>query len=434
MIARLAMALACAALWLAGPVAAQPSDDIPKAAGDTAPDAPAEPDPAPIVPPIVAPIVDAPPTEPTVTELPGAPVPASPQPSRFTRSLAGSVQLDYLAVPTDRRVRRGALDGASVELSLKLAVDIGRHTANVKVCVACHGPEFGMANVELRAFDELNARVGRFTPSFGSFPIRHDPANHRTSDKPLPYDMGRMLEYQEWNEGILPAPWVDNGLEIFGSHFIGAHQIDYAAYAIGGPKGTADRGDFDYTLSRSGERYYIDNNSQPTVGGRFGLTLRLSADSLLSLGASTMAGHYDPDARLGFLITGADLVLQLGRLFLRAEYLGRWTEIDTQSASRYKYALPDNNEDAFVFKDGFYAELEVPVGRVDLIARWDGLRRFGNVLATSSLRSRSVVLRYTAGAAIGIGHGMRIKTSVEAYDFSDLDDQLAIHVGLVGSF
>ena len=38
---------------------------------------------------------------------------------------------------------------------------------------------------------------GRFTPSFGDFPVRHDPANHRTNDKPLPYDMGRMLHIRD---------------------------------------------------------------------------------------------------------------------------------------------------------------------------------------------------------------------------------------------
>lgn len=65
-------------------------------------------------------------------------------------------------------------------------------------------PHFGRRGPCLA--DELNFRVGRLTPAFGSFPLRHDPANHRTSDKPLPYDMGRMLRFREWNEGVLPAP------------------------------------------------------------------------------------------------------------------------------------------------------------------------------------------------------------------------------------
>src|SRR5207237_2426714 len=131
------------------------------------------------------------------------------------RTFAGSLQLDYLAAPTEPQPRQSTLDGATVELSLKLAVDFSQSaSANVKACFACHGFETGMAYVELRAADELRLRVGRMTPAFGSFPLRHDPANHLTSDKPLPYDMGRMLRRIDWNEGILPAPWVDTGIEV----------------------------------------------------------------------------------------------------------------------------------------------------------------------------------------------------------------------------
>ena len=44
------------------------------------------------------------------------------------RSFAGSVQLDYLAVPTEDIGRDQALDGATVELSLKLAIETGMQT------------------------------------------------------------------------------------------------------------------------------------------------------------------------------------------------------------------------------------------------------------------------------------------------------------------
>jgi hypothetical protein len=354
------------------------------------------------------------------------------------RNFAGSVQFDYLAVPTERIARPSSLDTGTVEVSLKLAVDLtDRVSANVKLCVACHGTEFGMAYFDMRIADALNVRVGRFTPAFGSFPLRHDPANHRTSDKPLPYDMGRMVDYKEWNEGILPAPWVDNGVELDGVMFFGSSQLDYAAYAIGGPKGNADGNDFDYTLSRSGERYYLDNNSQPSVGGRLALTTRFSEATSLALGGSVMGGRYDPEARLGFLIAGADAVLRIDRAFLRAEYLIRRTQIalGDDPAARFKYGPGANGMyDDEIVKDGFYVEAEAPVGRVDLIARWDGLRRFGNVVVTSPLRSKSIVLRYTAGVAVRVIAGVRIKASIEQYDFSDLPDEIAAHLGVAGSF
>jgi hypothetical protein len=353
------------------------------------------------------------------------------------RNFAGSVQLDYLAVPTERIARDQALDGATVELSLKMTQDFGAHvTSSVKVCVACHGLEVGMAYFDLRFADEASVRVGRFTPAFGSFPLRHDPANHRTSDKPLPYDMGRMLHLREWNEGILPAPWVDNGVELSGTHFVDDGQLDYALYAVSGPKGPADALDFDYTLSRSGERYYVDNNSEPSVGARLGGSLELG-DNTVTVGASGMAGHYDPDAELGFAIVGADLVLRRGRAALRAEYLARWTEmaIGDDPETRFKYGPgADGTYADFSRRDGFYLEGEVPAGPLELIARWDGLRRKGNVAATSPLRSESAIFRYTLGAAIRIRGGLRLKTSVELYDFSDFDDELALHLGVAGPF
>ncbi len=355
------------------------------------------------------------------------------------RNFAGSVQLDYLAVPTEDVGRKTSLDGATVELSLKLAMDFNENvSSNIKLCVACHGMEVGMAFFDARVADELNFRVGRFTPSFGNFPLRHDPANHRTSDKPLPYDMGRMLRIDDWNMSVLPAPWVDNGIEIGGTHFYGdASRFDYAVYAVGGPKGSEDAADFDYKQSRSRERYYVDNNSRPAVGAHLGGSLELADSVVLSSGVSGMAGHYDPDNDLAFWVVGGHLALQYKRAVLRTEYLLRRTEmyLGDNPETRFKYGPgEDGAYDNFFLKDGFYAEIEVPVGSFDLIARWDGLRRFGNVLASSALRSRSALLRYTAGMAYRMRTGLRLKTSFEIYDFSDFEDEVALHMGIAGPF
>lgn len=359
------------------------------------------------------------------------------QKDRFGHNFAGSVQIDYLAVPTQKIAADRGFDGATVELSLKVAVDLDDHvSANVKICVACHGLEVGMAFFDLRVADELNVRVGRFTPAFGNFPLRHDPANHRTSDKPLPYDMGRMLRLREWNLGVLPAPWVDNGIEIGGTVFGESRQFDYAVYAIGGPKGGVDAVDFDFISSRNPDRYYLDNNSEPSVGGRLAGSLELGPVAV-SLGASGMAGRYDPERLLNFIVLGADLVLQVGRVYLRSEYLVRRTELSLgeSPAQRFRYGPDEDGRfDDFFLKDGFYSELEVPIGDLDVIARVDGLRRFGNVVATSALRSESAILRSTAAFAYRLVGGIRLKTSVEFYDFSDFEDEVAAHLGIAGSF
>jgi hypothetical protein len=353
------------------------------------------------------------------------------------RNFAGSIQVDYMAVPTQEIARQTALDGATVELSMKLAIDFSKNTsANVKVCYACHGFEVGMAFFDIRVADQLNFRAGRFTPSFGEFPLRHDPANHRTSDKPLPYDMGRMLRLREWNEGVLPAPWVDNGLEISGTQFFGTQtQVDYAVYAVMGPKANSDALDLDFTQSRS--LYYVDNNSRPTVGGRLAGTLGLGDSSSLSIGGSGMYGTYDPDNKLHFAIAGADFVLRLDHVFLRAEALVRRTQfaLGTDPAKRFRYGPgPDGKYDDYFIKEGFYAELEVPAGPFDFVLRWDGLRRSGNVPLTSPLRSESALLRYTAAMTYRIYGALRLKLSGERYDFSDFDDEVAIHIGLAGPF
>ena len=363
---------------------------------------------------------------------------AAPAAAEKDYNASGSVQLDYLAMPTERFARATTFDATTMELSLKVDIDFTPvASASVKVCFACHGFEAGMAYVDLRAADELVVRIGRMTPAFGAFPARHDPANHRTSDKPLPYDMGRMPRLRDWNEGILPAPWVDNGVEVLGTHFLEGGRIEYAAYAIAGPKGPADAADFDFTLSRSPAQYYLDNNSQPAVGARFGGMIELTDAASITLGASGMAGTYDPERRLTFLIVGADVAAQLGGVMVRGEYLFRRTEIalGADPASRFKYGPgADGRFDDFFVKDGFYAEVEVPVGRVDLIARWDGLRRRGNVLADSELSSRSHFLRYTAGAAVRVAGEVRIKGSVELYDFSDFDTEVGVHLGAATAF
>jgi hypothetical protein len=249
--------------------------------------------------------------------------------------------------------------------------------------------------------------------------------------------MGRMLRLRDWNEGIMPAPWVDNGIEAFGTHFFSGGQIDYAAYLVAGPKAGPDAVDFDFTLSRSPAQYYVDNNSAPVAGGRIGGTIELGGDASLTLGASAMAGHYDPHRTRSFYVAGADAVLDLAKAVLRAEYLLRRTEMSLgdDPASRFKYGPgPDGTFADYFVKDGFYVEAEVPVPRVDLIARWDGLRRRGNVLATSALSSRSTLYRYTVAAAIRVDSEIRIKASAELYEFSDFDREVAFHFGVATAF
>jgi hypothetical protein len=366
---------------------------------------------------------------------------ALPTPSfGLDRNFAGSGQLDYHYVPQPPEgVRRTTFGAFTAEVALKLAVDLSDQvSANVKVCYGCHGFELGMAHFDFRLADEINLRVGRFSPTFGAFTLRHDPANQYLSDKPLIYDMGRMLRSREWNQGVLPSPFPDNGIELNGTHWFGdVLQLDYAVWAVSGFKGDDDAFDLDFQQSRVA--YYVDNNDEPTVGGRIGATFRLSSSSDLTLGMSGQYGHFDSNRRLSYAIIGSDLSLRVGRTDLRLEYLLRRQQFDVQNpaALRYDVVGPGGN---FFLKQGAYAELSVPVAAsIELIARADGMYRVGNLPALSLLSVRSTVTRYTLGTMFGLSAGLRAKLSAEVWDFSDADvegrqTELTWHAAIVGTY
>lgn len=359
------------------------------------------------------------------------------------RTFGASGQLDYFFVPTEKGASARAIgfDGFTPEIAAKVAADLSEHlSANVKVCYGCHGLEVDMAHLDYRVRDELSFRAGRFSPSFGAYNLRHDPANHGLSDKPLPYDMGRMLRMRSWNFGVLPSPFPDQGVEVSGTHWFGeSAQLDYAAYAVSGFRAASPAMDLDFVQSRTPGVYYVDNNSRPTVGGRTALTLKLAPDSDLTFGASGMYGTFDPTNSLSYAIVGADVSLRIGQTNVRAEYLLRRQDFDVGDPTRFKYALAAQRSDFFV-KHGAYVELEQPLGpRVTLLGRVDGLFRVGNVEAGSELSQRSSVGRATLGSIFTIERSLRLKASVEGYDFSDGDANgrhvaVGFHVASVWTF
>lgn len=358
------------------------------------------------------------------------------------RNFAGSAQIDYNFVPTERSAKAfpNGFDGFTSEFALKLAVDFSEKvSANVKVCYGCHGIEADMAYFDFRIADELNLRAGRFSPSFGAFNLRHDPANHRLSDKPLPYDMGRMLRMRQWNMGVLPSPFPDNGVELNGLKQFGGVQLDYAAYAVTGFKADVAPLDIDFKQSRSPALYYIDNNARPTVGGRVALTLKLGDASDMTLGGSFMRGTFDPENELAYAIFGGDLAFRLDKTNIRMEYLARRQDFSTANKGVFKYVVEDKNGDFFM-KHGGYIEIEQSLTpELDLIGRADGLARIGNVDAASELSKKSSMLRYTVGMAYAIERGLRVKFSTELWDFSDRDSHghkldVSMHAALAGSF
>jgi hypothetical protein len=363
-------------------------------------------------------------------------------------NIAGSAQLDYEYVPTAANGNanagtNGTFDGFTMEAAVKLSVDINEHvSSNVKVCVGCHGFEADMFYFDFRAIDELNLRVGRFSASFGSFVLRHDPANQKLTDKPLPYDMGRMLRKTAWNNGVLPAPFPDNGVELDGTHWFGDKaQLDYAAYAIMGFKNDLDANPTDLNFTEAHlPNYWVDNNGRPTVGARIAMTLKTGSASDVSFGASGMYGVYDPHDRFSYAILGGDLSIRIRRTNLRMEYLVRRQQMDMDNPSLFKYGVPAQGGDFFA-KHGAFVELEQPLVKdLDIIGRLDGMYRVGNVPLTSTLSSNASVVRETLGLAYAIDRNFRLKTSGELWEFSGPDPttgnktEVSVHLGFVGTF
>jgi len=374
---------------------------------------------------------------------------ASTRARAIERNFAGSAQLDYFLVPAETSAPgpRTTYDGFTAEVALKLAVDVSDHlSANVKMCHGCHGFELPMAYFDYRVRDELNFRIGRFSPSFGAFNVRHDPANHATSSKPLPYDMGRMLRMNEWNLGVIPSPFPDNGIEIGGTHWFGDRaQIDYAVYAVSGFKADEGVPDIEWSHSLSTYGQLNDNNGRPAGGARWALTLKLGEANDVTGGASVMYGTYDPANRVAYLITGVDLSARLGRTQLRFEYLMRRQSflndgsMDVGGMSPWKEPIAVGEIQVFN-KHGAYLEIErAMTDALTLVARADGLYRVGNELVSVNMPTRAAIFRYTGGATLAVIPGWRVKASAELWAFSDnppihQDLELALHLALVGTF
>lgn len=357
------------------------------------------------------------------------------------RNFAGSAMLDYHFTPGNEQPRPTNFDGLTTELALKAAIDVSdRFSASVKVCYGCHGFEVPMAHLDYRFGDALSLRIGRFSPSLGAFNVRHDPANHRLSSKPLIYDMGRMLRMREWNLGVVPSPFPDNGAELSGTRwFRDTVQLDYAAYVVSGFKSDASGIDLDWQKSRSGEAYYIDNNHRPAVGGRVVVTTRISDSADITVGGSLQHGSPDAARRFTYTFFGGDLTLRVRRTNFRMEYLARRQSFDTSDQSQLAYQVVSPRGDFFI-KQGFYAEMEHPLGNAfDVILRYDVLARNGNVQAGSTLSNRSSILRGTLGLTYAIERALRVKASTELWRFSDQAGsgrQLAVgfHLGIVGTY
>ncbi len=325
---------------------------------------------------------------------------------------------------------QGVIPAASIKLSTDITDDL---SFSAKACVGCHGVEMEHVALDYTPRTWFNMQVGRITVPFGDYSQRVDPSGHKAASPPLIYDMGQMVfgERTAMNLGVLPLPYTDTGALVYGVKYLGeSFQLWYGLFGVSGLRGASDA---DWTAMRTAP--YTDSNGEPGGGARMTMTYSANAGSFFgdaSIGGSFTAGRYDRDARLKYGIWGADATFRLGPFTLRGEYAARRTWIDPD-ASGYRYQVID----PWVQKEGFYAEVEHPLGEyLAAIYRYDELRRAGvpSPGANALLSVDSRMKRYTGGLMITPAQSLFLKLSWEYWDTTDLGRFQAFHAGLGGAF
>jgi len=347
--------------------------------------------------------------------------------------VSGSVYVDYWGI-NNRTVGPQQPEGITPDMAITIAKDVHDELSfSVKACFSCHGVEIEHFHVDYQPKTWFNVQAGRLAVPFGDYSQRVDASGHKTASAPLIYDMGRMAYGSRtfFNEGVLPLPYVDTGLLVYGQTWLGSRlQLWYGAYAASGLRGSND---LDFIASRS--LYYTDNNNVPAGGGRVTLTYSADPGSALgdiSLGASGTVGRYDQAKHLDYRIWGADASLRLWKITLRGEYAKRRTDIDP-SQPGYAYAIVDPWFD----KSGWYAELEHPVFRwLSAVYRYDVLERHGVPLpgSAAALTPSSTIDRFSAGVVITPAAALFVKLSYEYWKPSDFPVLQTGHVGFGGAF
>jgi hypothetical protein len=344
-------------------------------------------------------------------------------------TFAGSGALDYRAFAGHRPPGSdlpSAIGTESLvfELAQKLIVDVSpRMSATVKICFGCHGIEVDQAFAELHLTDSVNFRIGRINVPVGEFNTRHDPANYTAPSKPLPYAMGDMLYYgrDDFNLGVVPTPYVDDGIEVFGSVAMGEVLFDYSVYGV---KGFAGQNDLDFAASRR----FADNNLTPAVGGRAVLSV-----GPVSIGGSIGGGNYDAHDELAYFLFGGEAYARWGPFVLRGEYIARRTDINPKLPG-YRFAI----RETYIIKEGYYGQLDWELGEnLSLIYRFDALNRNGVPLPGSRIDEVFAgIQRHTGAVALRPWGGVLLKAGYERWLFSGVPfpDQHVVRVGVIYSY
>ncbi len=294
----------------------------------------------------------------------------------------------------------------------------GPLSARVNVCVSCHTENPSISNrVELaegffrldvmrlmgcedpacQPF-QLHVDAGRFIVPFGAFAAQSHPGAYRTATRPLMYNMGQNVYRDELPAPLLPMPYADEGVMASATLPLFAEvNATFDFYAVNGLQGSTGIDLSSWYQSRD----YVDNNSEPAVGGRATI-----GNKYLRAGASLMSGRYNENSltpavpeTLDYKIYGADLV---------ARYED-WVRIQVEWARR------DNDAFDFLASEvgresikGTIVEGEFKLWKkpkISAVVRYDDQRRtdgpmmFGTPILTPDVS----VQRFTYGLNMALG-------------------------------
>ena len=234
--------------------------------------------------------------------------------------------------------------------------------------------------------------------------------------------MGRMAygTRTAMNLGVLPMPYVDTGRARVRRRSGSARgsRLWYGVYGVSGLRGSND---VDWMALRSIP--YNDNNAEPAYGGRLTLSYsvgrRARSSATRASAAPTRRGQYDRDATARVRGVGRrrDAPASASSSCAASTPAGS-TDLDP-TATGYPFALVD----PFFAKEGFYAELEHPLGKYLLVVyRYEELQRTGTPLPGRSRRAdrgRRFV-RYTGGVVLTPAQSLFVKLSWEYWETTRL--------------
>lgn len=355
-----------------------------------------------------------------------APVEAKKDDSGPKWDVHGYLSTDF-SVVAGNSVARGAMtdEGVIGEFALGGTLHLAKSfRVNIRACVGCHDFHLQSAYFDYDLSSSLTLRGGRLPLPFGSMSQRANPVQMESSSKPLPYIMGKMVNNNAFNMGIVPAPAVDNGVSLLGNVWLSdSAQLGYEVALVRGFTGGGP--DIDWDASRD----FPDNNGEPAGAARLVLSI-----GSFSVGASGMAGQYDADSTLDYRMAEIDVNFALGPVNVRLEGAARNTE----------FVNPIGKIDVSR-RLGYIAQVDAPIGdawRVFLLH--DYLAVKGLFLSPSAgafpgpgpglTDDRNRIRRLAGGAVFAIRPGLLLKGSAEFWDFSDFRDAMVFHLELVAGF